>query len=107
MNKTALEDTKDVVAHPHLDKKHQEIKRIFDINWQAIKTLDLHRPLISGLAARLYLSNKQEVIPSSVEEQAKFWDKHYNADDGLTSETFLDRLERQPRPSSQEAIPSL
>ena len=107
MNKTALEDTKNVDAHPHLEKKHAEIRTVFGINWKAITTLDLHKPLISGLAARLYLSNKRDVIPSKVEEQAEYWKKNYNTDEGTTAETFLKRLERQPRPSSQEAIPSL
>ena len=107
MNITALEDTKNVDLHPHLEKKHANIRRVFGINWKAMTTLDLHKPLISGLAARLFITNKPGVIPSEVEEQARYWKEHYNTDKDITAETFLERLERQPRPGAQEPIPSL
>jgi hypothetical protein len=105
MNKTALEDTKNVDLHPHLDKKHSDIHEIFGIDWMAITTLDLHKPLISGLAARLYLTNKPGVIPSKLGEQATYWKDNYNTDEDTTAETFLERVQRQPRQSTEELIP--
>lgn len=106
MDNKALEDTQDVEAHPHLKKQLDLIREIFGINWRAITPLDLHKPLVSGLAARLLLSTKQDGIPKKVADQAEHWKKHYTNDTEATAETFLKKLQRIPRPGAQEQRPS-
>jgi hypothetical protein len=107
MNKIALEDTKNVYLHPHLEKKHADILNVFGINWKTVTTLDLHRPLISGLAARLFLTNKPGIIPSNAREQAEYWKNYYNTDKDTTANMFRKRILSQPTLGAQESIPSL
>jgi hypothetical protein len=106
MNKTALEDTKDVQIHGNLERKHAEILWVFDIRWKSITVLDLCKPLISGLAARLRLYSIGRTIPSKIDEQAKYWEKYYNNDYGTTAAAFLERLQGLSRYGAPTPIPS-
>lgn len=70
--------TKDVASHPGLTAKHEAIKAKFGIIWADVKHEDLRKPIYSGLAARLYLSNIAEAIPADLDGQAAYWKEHYN-----------------------------
>ena len=76
----AFQDTQDTTARPGLVSTFGEIQRQFNIDWPSVQWEDLHRPLYSGLAARLILSNVAESIPlaSNVTGQASYWRRHYN-----------------------------
>lgn len=73
-----LKDTKS--NHAALKRKHAEIKEKFGIDWLEVKHEDLWKPLYSGLAARLLMSNKTQPIPQSIEDQATYYKTHYNSD---------------------------
>ena len=78
VDQIGFEDTKNVIAHPALRSKFQEIEDILKIRWSAVDWICLRSPLYSALAARLLLSNVKAPIPSSVESQASYWKKYYN-----------------------------
>ena len=64
----------------------------FGVDWQAITWEDLRKPLYSGLAASLFLSDIKETIPhaSDVEGQAKYWKTYYDLPSGpRTEEEFV------------------
>ena len=65
-----------------LFQKHEEIRNLFGIEWEAVQWSELNKPLYSALAARLVLFIAPEDIPSSedVPAQAQFWRNHYNYD---------------------------
>ena len=93
VDKIGFEDTQNTKAHPGLSKKFDEIEKIFGIKWREVKWEDLRKPLYSGLAARLLLSNKPGEIPpaNDVEGQAAYWKNHYNSAAGKGSEQkFID-----------------
>ena len=75
-------DTKDVFSHPSLAKKHHKIKDQFGIDWQSTTYQDLLKPLYSGLAARLHLSNVPLPIPTSPQAQGRYWKRYYNTEAG-------------------------
>ena len=87
-----FQDTQNTTSHPGLVSKFSKIRRKFDIDWLSVQWEDLRKPLYSGLAARLFLSNKQEPIPlaSNVTAQAAYWKEHYNTKKGAgTEEKFI------------------
>ena len=86
VDEVGYEATKDISSHPDLVEKHRKIKEKFGIDWMKTSWEDLRKPFYSGLAARLYLSNIPEAIPADVEEQAKYWKKHYNTSKGKGKE---------------------
>ena len=85
---TGFRDTQDTTSHPGLVSKFQEIQRRFGIDWPSVQWEDLRKPLYSGLAARLFLSNVAESIPlaSNVTGQASYWKRHYNTESGAGTE---------------------
>ena len=54
---------------------------MFGIDWSSVTWVDLRKPLYSGIAARLFLSNIPEAIPaaSEIEQQGQYWKTHYNS----------------------------
>ena len=91
VDKVGFEDTQDTNSHPGLVYKFAKIKEKFGIEWSSVKWTDLEKPLYSGLAARLFLSNITETIPSELEEQACYWKEHYNTENGKgTPQRFID-----------------
>ena len=76
--KTGFEATKDIESHPSLERAHTRIQEELGIDWNEISFEDLDKPLISALAARLFLLTIPEEIPDTLEEQATYWKKHYN-----------------------------
>ena len=84
-------DTQNTESHPGLNAKFSNIQQQFGINWPSVQWEDLRRPLYSGLAARLFLSNVVEAIPSAcnISGQASYWKTYYNTDLGAgTPEKF-------------------
>ena len=87
-----FQDTQDTNSHPGLVSKFREIQREFGIDWPSVQWEDLRKPLYSGLAARLKLSNVAESIPlaSDVAGQASYWKRYYNTESGAgTVEKFI------------------
>ena len=87
-----FQDTQNTTSHPRLVSKFSQIRQQFCIDWRTVQWKDLRKPLYSGLAARLLLSNKQESIPlaSNVTGQASYWKRHYNTKKGAgTEEKFI------------------
>ena len=78
VDKIAFEDTQDVTSHPGLVSKHDKIRDSFGIDWPSVQREDLEKPLYSGLASRLYISNSHTPIPETRNEQAELWKKEYN-----------------------------
>jgi hypothetical protein len=76
--KTGFEATKDVESHPGLEKAHEKIRDELGIDWPNVSFEDLDQPLISALAARLFLLTIPEEIPNTLKGQAAYWKKHYN-----------------------------
>ena len=92
-----FEDTQNTASHPGLAAKHEAIERYFgsDFRWSNVKWEDLVKPLYSGIAARLFLSNKPEAIPpaSDISGQAAYWKNFYNTDSGAgTEQSFIDAV---------------
>jgi len=86
-------DTKDTSAHPGLVTKFRAIQQKFGIDWPSVQWEDLRKPLYSGLASRLFLSNIVESIPfaSDIAGQASYWKRYYNTNLGAgTQETFIE-----------------
>ena len=54
--------------------------------------MDLRKPLYSGIAARLFLSNTPEPIPlaSEIEMQGNYWKMYYNRNGAGTVQKFVD-----------------
>ena len=93
VDKIGFEDTQDTKSHPALVSKFKRIKDEFGIDWAAASWEDLRDPLHSTIAARLLLSNKEDVIPDTVEGRAKYWKDKYNTVKGKgTTEKYLKSL---------------
>lgn len=75
-------DTLAVSSHPGLRRRYQKITDEFGIDWPSTSYVDLRKPLYSGIAARLFLSNIPESIPWDKEAQGKYWKKYYNTESG-------------------------
>ena len=82
VSKYAFQDTFRTDSHVRLPKKYEKIKASLGIDWEKITRVDLEIPIISAVAARLYLSNFAESIPPNyaIEEQADYWWKFYMKD---------------------------
>ena len=75
-----FQTTQDTASNPGLVVSLDEIQRIFGIDWRTLRWQDLRRPLYSGLAARLFLSNVPAAIPfaNNLQAQGDYWNTHYN-----------------------------
>ena len=73
----AIQDTE---SHPRLARRFNQIRRVLGIEWRLVQWKDLRKPLFSGLAARLFLSNIPAAIPAAndVLGQAQYWKRFYN-----------------------------
>ena len=81
VDQIGFQDTQNTASHPGLIAKHQKIQDNFGIDWSRVTWMDLRKPLYSGIAARLFLSNIPEAIPpaSEIEKQGDYWKIHYNS----------------------------
>ena len=73
-------DTQDIISHPGLVEKFNKIQEFFGIDWRQVQWEDLRKPLYSGLAARLKMSNIEDEIPlsSNLEAQWQYWKNYYD-----------------------------
>ena len=81
---TGFRATQDTRAHPRLRGRFDRIQEKFGIDWRQVQWQDLRKPLYSGLAARLFLSNIPASIPaaSDLRAQGQYWKVHYNSASG-------------------------
>jgi len=86
-----------------LKKAKEKIKTKLGIDWSMVPYESLSKPLYSALACRLYievkmesyqynrstgkLTSKQHPIPSTLDEQAKWWKDRYNTSSGSGTES--------------------
>ena len=89
VDEIGFNDTQDTSAHSNLIRKYELIQEKFNIDWRSVTWEDLRKPLYSGLAARLFLSNVVEPIPSDLCGQATYWKKHYNKSGSGTASKFV------------------
>ena len=64
----------------HLQRKCERIQKSLKMKeWRKVTNIDLEKPMISAIAARLYISLVPEPIPPSceVEQQQDWWWKYY------------------------------
>ena len=87
VDEVGFEDTQDIVSHPGLATKLDEIQEKLGIDWRTVHWQDLLKPLYSGLATRLFLSNIPAAIPfaSDLQAQGGYWKAHYNKNAGAGS----------------------
>lgn len=87
----AFQDTFRTDIHGRLHKKYKKIKASLGIDWEKITRVHLEVPIISAVAARLYLSNFAESIPPkyAIKEQADYWWNFYMKDH--ESKRLMDR----------------
>ena len=84
-----------VLTAPELVELHVKIDQELDIG---LECSPLSKPLVSGLAARLYLHYleivKNVTIPSAadIEQQAQYWHNYYYSGEELTAEYFEERV---------------
>ena len=93
IDEDVFNDTKNISAHSQLSSELDEVSRIFGIDWvNDITWQDLVKPLYSGIAARLYLSNNPAPIPTTLQEQAEYWEMNYTSSN-KTAEEFVKLVE--------------
>jgi len=89
---SAFAATRDIASHPGLVRAHVKIKDAYGFQWNDITFEDLEKPLISALAARLFLLTIPQKIPTSIKAQAAYWKKFYNTSAGAgTEKDFIKR----------------
>ena len=91
VDEVGFKDTQDNVSHPRLDAKLDKIQEKLGIDWRTVHWQDLRKPLYSGLAARLFLSNIPSAIPvaSDLQAQGEYWKAHYNKNGSGSVEKFV------------------
>ena len=94
--------TKDTRSHPGLRRKFVKIKSCFDIDWAQASWSDLEKPLYSAIAARLFLLNIPDRIPSDLNGQARYWKKHYNRNGAGTKKKFREDWESYMKTKRQD-----
>jgi hypothetical protein len=87
-----LDATKDTVTHPELAMLHYKIGAMYGINWDTVTPMDMRKPLISGLAAHIYLKIVPDQIPATIDQQAAYWKKYYNLNAKVPAKTFVDHV---------------
>ena len=87
MNEVGFQGTQNTTSHQGLATILNSIQEQFGINWSAVCWQDLRKPLYSGLATRLFLSNVPTAIPfaSDLPAQGEYWIAHYNMNAGNRS----------------------
>ena len=95
MDEVGFRATQDVSSHPALIGKFRKIMQRFRIDWPNVQWNDLRKPLYSGIAARLFLSNIPAPIPYDIPGQAAYWKRYYNTGAGAgTEQKFIDDSKR-------------
>ena len=93
VDEDVFNSTKNIIAYSQLRGKHDEIMRIFGIDWvNDITWQDLVKPLYSAIAAQLYLCNNPAPIPTNLQEQADYWEMNYTSSN-KTAEEFVELVQ--------------
>jgi hypothetical protein len=82
-----------------LKQQREIVSRRINRDWNSVTWEELRTsPLLSRLAARLYLLRLKKRIPQDIAGQAEYWKDHYNGDDGAgTKQKFIKRLNEYKR----------
>ena len=98
--------TQDTTSHPGLTARFDEIQEKLGIDWRQVRWEDLRKPLYSGLAARLFLTNIPTPIPiaSDVRAQGEYWKNNYNKGGAGTADKFVDDVEALVKSESKYNI---
>ncbi|XP_055348568.1 uncharacterized protein LOC129595545 [Paramacrobiotus metropolitanus] len=77
-----FERTQNTGRYPHLVHLHDNIKTLWNIQWNSLDRRDLLKPFYSGLVARLVLTlteiAENKPIPVLISAQAGYWQAYYN-----------------------------
>jgi len=110
VDRVAFEDSQDGDSHPSLREWHRRLRLrsqtlgLPHLDWSQLSWEDCISPLVSCLAARLYLATIPEPVPDSLEAQAVYWKKHYNKAQGKgTVEGFIGAVNSLERRSSRSS----
>ena len=90
VDEIGFKDTQDTRSHRRLLDKYKKITVEFGINWPEVQWRDLRKPLYSGIAARLFLSNIPSPIPLDIAGQGNYWADLYNKAGAGTQQKFID-----------------
>ena len=75
-------ETQNTTRYSKLKRKHKQIERQFGISWRQVQWTALRKPLLSGIAAMLYLNNVvNKNIPQSICQQADYWTTYYSSNE--------------------------
>ena len=87
MNEVVFQGTQNTTSNQGLATILNSIQEQLCINWSVVRWQDLRRPLYSGLATMLFLSNVPTAIPfaSDLQAQGEYWIAHYNMNAGNRS----------------------
>ena len=80
----------------YAEKVIGDIKNKFDIDWKLVEWMELNKPLMSGLAARLKLhqiESKTE-IPWKLQDQAALWKKDYTTKTDANTNEFIEVINK-------------
>ena len=96
VDKAAFQETQ---KQPGLKRQREIVSKRINRDWNSVTWEELRTsPLLSGLAARLYLLRLKKRIPQDISGQAEYWKDHYNGDDGAgTKQKFIRRLNEYKR----------
>ena len=89
VDEIAFQSTQDVSTFPALSLLYNNISENFGIDWRNVQWMDLRKPLFSGIAARLFISNNFTSIPCDIAGQATYWKTYYNRNGADTEEMFI------------------
>ena len=86
---TVLLASQDVADYPTLPAVFKSLQVQFNIEWSSVQKEDLLEPLLSALAARIFMLTVSDPIPlaSDIQGQARYWQNHYRPNE--TVDTFV------------------
>ena len=85
---SALQEIRDF---SELKPFHTKINQHFNIDWSKVQLSNLTKPLISGLAARLWIQYKVPVVPISLEDQAQYVGQDWG---GTNAQNFINKVRK-------------
>ena len=84
-------ETLNIADNPELPEIYQAIFASFVIDWSTTTWEDLRRPLVSALAARIFLELLDQRIPGvgDIRGQGEYWKQFYNSEPTDTVDDFV------------------
>ncbi len=105
VDQAMLEATQTSNARYYLFEYIKDVQAVFGLDWPSLEWEELRKPLVSGLAARMYIqwSGRRENndLPRSIEKQAEFWEQHYRP--GGDVDNFITESNRLEQGRGEEA----